>query len=114
MFETPNSAVPSGTTAGIQFAAVFQSLLIGFALQVALLAKRVGGLANKKAPPQSRVRRNRPKGVMGLFIGLIPLFGVLGTAVMLSQPSFFYLACPEKGKLNRVPSGLLSQLQGFE
>src|SRR6478735_4822463 len=39
MFDTPKFAMPSGTTAGVQFSALFQSPLTGSSFQVASVAK---------------------------------------------------------------------------
>ena len=51
VFERPKVAVslgPLGTVAGVQFAAVFQSLLIGLALQVALPAKEWAAIKHER------------------------------------------------------------------
>src|SRR5690349_16417851 len=79
VLETPNvatSAGPSGTVAGVQFAAVFQSPLVGFKFQAALPAWTLAARTrNKKARPQSRARRNDRTGFIRVFIDLVPFWG---------------------------------------
>jgi hypothetical protein len=87
--------------AGVQLAELNQSLDGGLRFQVALPAlASEAKTRNKKAPLQSRARRNNRNRLVGVFIDWF-LLGVFGTAMMLSQPPFFYLVSAEKGKFNR-------------
>src|SRR5262249_18047961 len=112
VFEAPNVAVsegPFGTVAGVQLAAVFQSLLPGLRIQLALPAWSVVIAVSSKAPLQSRARRNNGRALVGVFIGLILCWGC-ETAMMPSQPPLFYLASTEKGKLNRPSNARLEAI----
>jgi hypothetical protein len=103
VFELSNVAVsegPFGTVDGVQLVAEFQSPVAGLTVHLALPALRVVSAVNRKDPPQSRVRTNIRKDLIGVFIDLVPSWGLSDCDDAIAA-AFFYLALAEKGKLNR-------------
>jgi len=58
VFDAPNVAVPVGTVAGVQLAAVFQSPLVGFRSLVALPPRLVSLVRTRTGVTTNRAKRS--------------------------------------------------------